>query len=528
MLKDILDRRAEIRSQLYVRGFLITTKELTELESYPFYGNWKYVQFGKYFIYHHQKLKLHTYSQGDDTYYLLGHAYNPFTREVDESMILKHFASIPFDTKEFWKYEASLTGMYVAGMISGDTITHWVDCTGMLISYYGIIDDEYYCTSHSLLVAELCGLKEDPYVTELKNYKFYNYFGRNLPADLSPFEELKRCVPNHEYIYKLGAKTIDFKRFFPYHRLKECRNERDYDILVERVSRIMRDSMDIIAEKWPDKRAAISVTGGRDSGMTLASAKNSYDKFKYFSYISEPQEAVDAHAARKICKGLGLEHHIYEISDIDEDFQDIEIYRQVLEANQGNIGINNANDVRKRVFFLENRDFDIEIKSWVDEIGRARYYKRFSKRHFPKKQNPRFCSSVYKVFVHNRRLLYKTDRRFEKYLDKYVGKATTDVMSWLLALYWEFGWSAGEGLSMTSEHLFSYDITIPYNNRRIVELLLRAPLKYRIEDKLQHDVIVANNKMIEDLNIHIVDVDHTKNRALIERAYLEINTHLPL
>jgi hypothetical protein len=91
-LRDVLNNEPDIRSHLFEKGYLITDASLSvSADEYPFYGNWKYVQFGKYFIYHHQKLKLHTYSQGDDTYYLLGHAYNPFTREVDESMILKHF-----------------------------------------------------------------------------------------------------------------------------------------------------------------------------------------------------------------------------------------------------------------------------------------------------------------------------------------------------------------------------------------------------------------------------------------------------
>ncbi len=527
MLKNILDEKKELQSLLYVRGFLITTKKVERLEEYPFYGNWKYIKIGNYYIYHHEKLGLYTYSVGNATYYLMGHAYNPFTGEIEELSILKHLSVFEEDSKEFWQYESTLTGIYVAGVIRGDTIRHWVDCTGMLISYYGIINEEFYCTSHSCLVADLCGLKEDIYVTELKNYKFYNYFGRNLPADLSPFKELKRCVPNHEYVYQIDTDEVVYKRFFPYHQFKECRNQEDYEILVHRVASIMRKSMKSISEKWPGKKAAISVTGGRDSGMTLASAKEVYDKFQYFSYISEPQEAVDAYAAHEICKELNLEHSIYDISDKDEDFSDIEIYRVLLEKNGGDIGHNNANDVRKRVYFLTHNDFELEVKSWVDEIGRARYCKRFLKKKFPKTPNSRFCTSVYKVFVHNRKLVQKTDRIFDEYIKRYVGKSTTDVMSWLTAIYWEFGWSAAEGLSMTGEHLFAYDITIPYNNRRIVELLLRAPLQYRIDDKLQEDVTTCNNKKINDTNIHIVDVDHTNKRALLERAYLETHMLIP-
>jgi hypothetical protein len=124
-------------------------------------------------------------------------------------------------------------------------------------------------------------------------------------------------------------------------------------------------------------------------------------------------------------------------------------------------------------------------------------------------------------------LVKKTDALFGEYIQKYLGKDTTDVINWLDAFYWEFSWSAGEGVSMTSEHLFAYDITIPYNSRRIVELLLRAPQKSRIEDRLQLDVTRRNNKTLSQLDIHIVDVNHTAMRAVLERLYLEFNSHLP-
>ena len=113
------------------------------------------------------------------------------------------------------------------------------------------------------------------------------------------------------------------------------------------------------------------------------------------------------------------------------------------------------------------------------------------------------------------------------YIQKYLGSETTDVLNWPNALYWECSWPAGEGLSMTSEHLFAYDIEIPYNCRCIVTLLLRAPLKYRIEDRLQFDVTRRNNRALSKLNIHIVDVKHTPMRAVMERLYLEFNSHLP-
>ena len=60
------------------------------------------------------------------------------------------------------------------------------------------------------------------------------------------------------------------------------------------------------------------------------------------------------------------------------------------------------NDVRKRLFFLNTPDFDVEVKSWVSEIGRANYYKKFGLKKMPTQLSPRQMTSMYKFFTYNR------------------------------------------------------------------------------------------------------------------------------
>lgn len=40
-MNDVLNQKPQYRSKLYCRGFLITTNDSLELNSYPFYGLWK-------------------------------------------------------------------------------------------------------------------------------------------------------------------------------------------------------------------------------------------------------------------------------------------------------------------------------------------------------------------------------------------------------------------------------------------------------------------------------------------------------
>ena len=75
---------------------------------------------------------------------------------------------------------------------------------------------------------------------------------------------------------------------------------------------------------------------------------------------------------------------------------------------------------------------------------------------------------------------------------------------------------------LTSEHKVSYDITIPFNNRKYIEKMLTVPLKRRIKDCIPNDLIVYNEPRSADTGIVIKDISHTNMRAFIVRIYLEL------
>lgn len=520
----LIEEHPEYKELLFCKGYLITDNLCLDSILFPFsFEHWTCKRVGKFDIWHDERLPLITVEKDNETIFLLGHAYNPFTMQIDEDEMLRHL--ITLSGNDFWEYESQFTGVYMMGIISNDSITHWVDCTGMLIAYYGAVDGHYYITSHIKIVGDLLDLKEDEYITRLKNYKYFHYFGNILPGDFSIYRELKRSVPNHKYTYKKGK--ISYNRFFPLHRINECRNENEYNELVEHVSIIMRNNMKVIAEKWSNKVAAISVTGGKDSKLTLASTNGQYNHYKYFSYDSSDGETFDVNAAKKICQELGLRHNTYYVSRNNEDYVTFNDYRELIAYNYGNLGYPKENETRKRCHLINNVDYAVEVKSWVDEIGRARYYKRFRKKRFPSNPNARVCTTLYKFFCTNRKLVRETDAVFYDYIAKYITKEACELMSWLDQMYWEFSWSACEGANLITEHLIISDITIPYNSRKIAELLLRPSLIKRINDSLQKDVIKLNNMKIDELNIDVLDANYSQNRAKAEHIYFELHSRVP-
>ena len=75
--------------------------------------------------------------------------------------------------------------------------------------------------------------------------------------------------------------------------------------------------------------------------------------------------------------------------------------------------------------------------------------------------------------------------------------------------------------------MFSDDITVPYNNRRVLELLLSVPEEDRIKDSVYTMLRNRLDKRIDAATEAIVDVNHTSSRAKREVLYYNVNRFLP-
>lgn len=420
----------------------------------------------------------------------------------------------------FIKYFNNWTGHFALLLFTNDGISIYGDAAGMYTLFYGFYNGKLYVSSHTNLLGSVCDVTFDAYVERLINYRFYRLFGRVLPGDLSPYKEFKQVIPNH--CVKISDGKTDVQRFFP--TKDNALLDISFDDVAKNCAKILKNSMSLIHRKW--NRCAISMSGGCDSKTTLSSTAGNYDKYSYFSYTSQDTEKVDAEAAEKICEALGLSHKIYTISDNDADYENIEKYRAILEFNSGSIGRENSNDVRKRVSFSLCDDFDVEVKSWVSEVGRAYYFKRFNKKKFPKKLTPQYATLLYKVFF-SRSLIRETNRVFKEFLDKYYTDEVYDLIPWYDLLFWEFRVSSWNGLNITGSHQFSYDITIPYNNRVLLQNMLSVSVEDRINDAVHKSVTNINNPVISELGIHVNNVKHTTNRARLEGLYLNVFSKIP-
>lgn len=511
-----------IASKICEKGFFIV--DSTEEIMPPQFAFWKWTCILGYSFYIHPNQKLHYEKSESGTYFLIGHAYNPYTDAISESLILKELICAEKDGKtSFFDYINTITGVFLLGKIEKKGISVLLDCAGMMSGFYGLINNKVVITSHTAIPAMIFKLKQTEYVRELLQYRFYGLYGSFLPGDISPYREIKRIVPNTIVRIDPERKSQVY-RFFPSIQNEEITAD-EYNEQIQKISSVLKKSLELIAKKWD--RPAISMTGGMDSKTTLSAAKDHYTEFSYFSYVTSKAERIDADAAHAICDVLGLVHNIYNISANPEDYEEYDAAKAVLELNKDFIGHPNPNDVCKRLYFDNNVDFNIEVKSWVSEIARANYYKKFGKKRLPKRITPRRCSSMYKIFLHNRKLLHQTDEIFDEYIKKTKLEENIYNYDWSDLFLWEIRYGGWGGLVITGEHKYSFDITVPYNNRKLLQMMLAIPLEKRRRDYLHRDLIHHMNAKVDALGITITNLNETKFREFCEKSYFNINSNLP-
>ena len=177
-LASILDANEKYREYLYAKGYLITTAEIIDTDSFPFYGNWVQKKIQNYKFYLHPRQCLYSLSKRGKSYFVIGHCYNPISMKEKEETILEELVECQTD-KEYFEKVSELTGIFVTGYIEENNIYMLGDATCMQTMFYGNIEGDFYATSHSQLLGDICGLEFDEYIERLTHYQFYHLFLHN-------------------------------------------------------------------------------------------------------------------------------------------------------------------------------------------------------------------------------------------------------------------------------------------------------------------------------------------------------------
>ncbi len=519
-VREVLQQHPELRNDLFVRGFLVTDSSLVPTEDFPFFGTWQNREMAGVRFYWHSLTGAHFYESDGLSLFLFGHAYNPFTMQTNEQDILARLAE-HWET-DFYECLDELTGIFVLGVIKDGRMTFVTDPSGIQSACQGVVDGKFYLSSHSQLIGDVCGLEMDAFVKELTEYKWYGrVMGPYLPADLTPFAAIKRVVPNQTYVW--GEGKVTHKRFYPVRELAEHTSSEQYKTAIALAADILRRNMQLVVQKW--ERPQISLTGGIDSNTTFAAANGLYDKIETFSYLAAEKESPDCEAAKMISEHFSVPWTLYTVPGDNADIPLFEEKKAVLMHNNGYVAATPDHELRKRMVLKEQLDCDVEVKSWVSETVRGYWYKHFGRQRMPK-LSARLYRNLYKMFLLNRGLAHRVDRLFAQYLKDYGYEGVP--LQYLPAdlHFWEVTWGSWGSLNISEMKYYS-DITIIYNNRKFLDLMLGVPLEKRISDEHHLDIKKILNKDLWNMGIRVVNVHETKTRAFLLNVIFTLNSHLP-
>ena len=91
--------------------------------------------------------------------------------------------------------------------------------------------------------------------------------------------------------------------------------------------------------------------------------------------------------------------------------------------------------------------------------------------------------------------------------------------------YWEVRMGCW-GVSVVSSQQLYHRVTMPMNNRKILELFLSFPHEERKSDSVHKRVMAHMNKSIIDARVEIRNLYFHSYRILMEKAYYKFRTIL--
>lgn len=523
-IKKIMEQYPQYQETLFRSGYLITSKVITSLEGYPFYGNWNMAQCGSLIngvevnIYCHKLEDYYSYKEAGITATIIGHAYNPFDMKFQESEILQDCVREYLKSEgAFFDKVSELTGVHLIVLNDNNRLITVQDCSGMKSCYFGEVNDEIFITSHPQLVGDICDLEKDFFVKKLVKSRCYNIGNRHLPGNITPFKELKRLGGN-TYAEYVGEFKI--KRFYPNRPIDEISDKDQFEKGIGNIVDIMHSNIELATKKW--KRPAISLSGGTDSKTTLACANGLYGKLEYFSFHSKPQELVDANAANKICNEIGIEHTIYPIPDSNNEIEDFDVLKKIIEHNTSYFMNISDHELRKMIYLYRLNAFDIELKSWASETARV-FLERKYKVKMPNVLSERHFSIFQTRYFMAPNLLKKSDLLYKMFMKEIGLEGPIFNLEHADLFYWEVRMGAW-GTSVVSALDFCHKVTMPMNNRKLIELFLTFSHNDRKLDNVHNSVIKKANSKIFNMHIDVKNLYFHSYRIWLEKLFYYYKT----
>lgn len=468
---------------LYKRGFLFTDKKDMEFKdsmTTRVFKKWSHITFNKYDVYIDSALP-HAYYESDKMKVLvMGLVLNPFSSENDIKNIAVSLAGKHNDSS-FLDYLDELSGRFTIITDDGNATRVYGDAAGTRTLYYDTESDFHIISSHSTLIADLMGYT----ISEVSQGVLTNkeFTGRKyLPGLLSPFDEIRPLTPNTRYV--IESRKVE--RFFPREELETT----DFKETVDSVTEVLKKQSKLISEIY---KTSTSLTAGLDSRLTFAIQNSDKNNGDYFTHISKriPESfQEDVSIGKKLADVYNKDHRVYEYTNDDT----VDGFKEFKAVWFKNVGMYRGSVHLFKTYADHYPPNNLHIRSNIAEVVRV-YYKRRTGEVSEEKLANLYTISPFK----NNELVLNSFKEFIEITnfksDKFYNYNFADLFYWEHRMGMWHSW-------LINESDVAYETFVPFNNRKLLTMMLSIPEEERIGDELFIEIINNVNPKLMDIPVN--------------------------
>jgi len=312
-------------------------------------------------------------------------------------------------------------------------------------------------SSHAPIVAERIGAGPSRLMAEAhKDPRWKGSEGR-YAGHATPFESVWVLTPNT--LLDVNEKRV--RRFFP----REALSALSADHAAETIAPILRGTVETICAR---NKVVTSLTGGFDSRVTLAAARQVARQIEFFTYV-QPGESIhegDFQAARSIAEAIGLRHRRLDL--VPDTGDEWEAFQAALTHDVYTIHRRDA----AWAYYKGFPHADIHLRSNLGEIGRA-FYRKNRPIIYP--FDPSAMADVFKPRkMSDNTAVVKLFKRFYRDVEfsRIENYDPYDI------LYWEQRMSSWH-TSLVLQGDNTFETLVIFNNRNVLVPLLSVPVADR-------------------------------------------------
>lgn len=468
---------------LYKRGFLFTDKEdisFKDSMTTRVFKKWSHINFNNYDVYIEASLPHAYYESNNIKVVIMGLVLNPFSSENDIKKITKILAEKKTDTL-FLNYLDELSGRFTVISDDGNATRIYGDAAGTRTLYYDKHSEHHIISSHSTLIADLMGY--DISKTSQSVLTNPDFTGRKyLPGLMSPFDEIRPLTPNTRYV----VESRKVERFFPREELKTT----DFKETVDAVTNVLKEQSRLINEIY---KTSTSLTAGLDSRLTFAiqnSMKNNGDYFTHISRRIPESFQEDVSIGKELADIYNKDHRVYEYTNDDT----VDGFKEFKAVWFKNVGMYRGSVHLFKAYADSYPVQNLHIRSNIAEVVRV-YYKRRTGEVNETKLANLYTISTFKdneLVLNNFKEFIETTN-FKK--EKFYNYNFADLFYWEHRMGMWHSW-------LVNESDVAYETFVPFNNRKLLTMMLSIPEEERIGDELFIEIINNVNPKLMDIPVN--------------------------